>query len=160
MSNQVTSDSTQWNVRRKEEMETYQKAAATRAEYLLRRQKKEVLEKARRIAIVGAGTDPHCASHIRTEKLLGYGLEVLPVIPGCGQYLGLTCYANLREIPGEVDVVQIYPCEGISLPTAARESVAKRAKAFWVEEDEASPEVREILSEGKVRFRRTSTRVS
>ncbi len=150
MSAKETSEAQMWDAKRKDDLEKFEKAAATTAEYLLRRQRKEVLEKCHRIALVGAGTDPNCASRIRTEKLLGYGLEIVPVIPRLKKYLGFPCYSSLAEIPGEVDIVQVYPCEGVDLPKVARETVEKKAKAFWVEEDECSLEVREILSQGGV----------
>lgn len=138
--------------RGEEAFEKYRRPAVAREDYLLRRQRKEILEKCRRVAIVGAGTDPNCASHIRTEKLLGLGLEVIPVLPRCESYLGVPCYSSLRAIPGHVDIVQVYPCESVDLLKIARETVATGAQAFWIEEDVASPEVKAILAEGRVQL--------
>jgi acetoin utilization protein AcuB len=121
-------------------------------EYLLRRQRKEVLEKCRRIAILGVDTDPHSASHGRTEKLLAYGVEVAPVLPGCDTYLGVPCYPSLRDVPGDVDIVQVYSSEGIDLLEAAREAVEKGVRAFWVEEGEGGREVQEVLAYGRVQL--------
>ena len=57
--------------------------------YLIRRQRKEVLQEVRRPAVMGVGGDAACASRILTEKLLSYGVEICPVIPGCQIYLCL-----------------------------------------------------------------------
>ena len=116
-------------------------------EYLRRRQRKEVLEKCHRIAVFGA---IHSPSHIRTEKLLSYGVEVAPIRMDKERYLGMPCYAHLKDVPGPVDIVQVYPTEDLDLGQIARETVEKGAKAFWVEEDEISQEVREVLVHGKV----------
>jgi predicted CoA-binding protein len=122
----------------------------TTMEYLIRRQRKKVIEQCRRIAIVGAGTDPNCASHVRTQKLLAYGLEIAPVIPNCEHYLGFPCYARLRDVPGDIDIVQVYPVKGIDLLAMAQKSVEKKARAFWVEEGEVDQKVKDVLASGKV----------
>jgi len=137
---------------REEALEKYRKAAIAREEYLLRRQRKEVVEKCRRVALVGASPDPNSESFVRTEKLLGLGVEVVPVIPGCRSYLGLRCVRTLRDIPGEVDILQVYPGEGIDMVEAAREAVEKKVKAFWVEEGRVEAAVKEILAEGGVQI--------
>ena len=135
---------------REEVLEKYQRAAAARGEYLLRRQRKEILDKSRRIAVVGASSYPNSESYVSTEKLLGLGVEIAVVLPGCEKYLGFPCYTRLQDVPGDVDIVQVYPREGLDLTTLAREAVEKGVKAFWVEEGPAGEEAAEILAEGKV----------
>ena len=136
--------------KRQEVLEKYRKAAIYREEYLLRRQRKEVVEKCRRVAIVGVSVDPNSASFVWTEKLLGLGVEVAPVLPGCQMYLGLRCYRRLRDVPGSVDIVQVYPDEGVDLLAVAQEAVEKKARAFWVEKGWAGAEVKAILADGMV----------
>ena len=123
---------------------------AATIEYLLRRQRKAILENCRRIAIVGASTDPDDASYVSTEKLLGLGLEIAPVLPGGDSYLGFACYAHLRDVPGRVDIVQVYPRAGTDLETLARETVTIGAQGFWIEEGTADPTVKEVLAVGRV----------
>lgn len=135
---------------REEVMQKYRKAAMAREEYLLRRQRKEVLEKCRRVAIVGASADPNSASYGRTLKLLGLGLEVIPIAPGCESYLGVRCFASLGEVPGAIDILQVYPREGMDLMQVAGEAVEKKVKAFWIEEGHAGPEVKELLADGGI----------
>lgn len=138
--------------RKKEILEKYRSVAIAREVYLLRRQRKTVLEKCRRIAVVGASLDPHSASSVSTEKLLGLGIEVAPILPGCERYLGLPCYANLHGVPGKIDIVQIYTGEGNDLIALATQAVEKGVTAFWVEEGLAGTEVEEILGNGKVQL--------
>jgi CBS domain-containing protein/predicted CoA-binding protein len=115
-------------------------------DYPLRKQRKEFLETCRRIAVVGIDPDPDSGSYVATEKLLGLGLEVLPVIPGRREFLGMACNARLSDISGEIDLVQVYPGKQIDLLELAREAAERRVKAFWVEEGSADPAVTELLT--------------
>ena len=134
-----------------EELEKYRKAAAAREQYLLRRQKKDILEHCRRIAIVGAEHhDPTSASYVQTQKLLGLGMEIVPVMADCPNYLGVPCYPRLLDVPGTIDVVQVYPVEGINLLAVAKETVHKMARVFWIEEGHASQEVWDLLADHNV----------
>ena len=119
-------------------------------EYLLRRQRKQIIETSRRVAIVGAATEHYYRSYSNTEKLISYGLEILPVIPGQKSYLGVPCYSSLLDVPGEIDIVQIYPRAGLDLLALAQEAIAKKARAFWIEEGGAKEEVKETLAAATV----------
>ena len=44
------------------------------------------------------------------EKLLGLGVEVIPVFPWRESLPGLRCYSCLRDVAGKIDVVQ--NCKG------------------------------------------------
>jgi CBS domain-containing protein/predicted CoA-binding protein len=119
-------------------------------EYLLRRQRKQIIERSRRLAIIGAATAHYYRSYSNTEKLISYGLEVLPVIPGETTYLGVPCYNSLSKVPGEIDIVQIYPRAGLDMLALAKEAIAKKAKAFWIEEGGAKNDVKEALAAAMV----------
>src|ERR1044071_439244 len=132
---------------RTERIEKYWAADLARRTYLYRRQRKTILENCRRIAVVGASADPNSPIFIAIEKLLGMGLEIIPVFPGRESLLGLRCYAKLKDVPGKLDIVQIYPADNIDYEELAREAVAKNVNTFWMEPGvEASPEVENILT--------------
>ncbi|HLN88195.1 MAG TPA: CBS domain-containing protein [Candidatus Limnocylindrales bacterium] len=136
---------------RQEQIDRYWAGDLTRKSYLYRRQRKAILEHCRRIAVVGASADPNSPIFISTEKLLGMGLEIIPVFPGRESLLGLRCYAKLSDIPGKLDIVQVYPGDGVDYQQLAREAVAKNVNTFWMEPGlAASREVEEILVNGKV----------
>ena len=136
---------------RQEQIDRYWAADLTRKTYLFRRQRKAILENCRRIAVVGASADPSSPIFISIEKLLGMGLEIIPVFPGRESLLGLRCYANLSEVPGKLDIVQVYPSDGVDYQELAREAVAKNVNTFWMEPGlAASQEVEDILVNGKV----------
>jgi CBS domain-containing protein len=132
------------------ELEKYRKAALVKEDYLLRRQRKEMLEHCRRVAIVGARSDPNSTSYVETEKLLGLGVEVVPVSEDYRTYIGVCCYPRLLDIPGAVDLVQIYPDAAVNLAAVAKDALQKKAKVFWVEEESADQAVRAMLADGGI----------
>jgi predicted CoA-binding protein/predicted transcriptional regulator len=139
--------------RRQELIEKYWSGDMARKVYLLRRQRKAILEHCRRIAVVGASADPDSESYVTMEKLLGLGLEIIPIFPGRESFLGLRCYTRLRDVPGKIDIVQVYPDGEINVVDLAREAVDKGAATFWIEKGmAASKEVEDILSNGKVQL--------
>src|SRR5215813_4820578 len=139
--------------RRQELIKKYWAGDMTRKVYLVRRQRKAILENCRRIAVVGANPDPDSASYIGIERLLGLGLEIVPIFSDRESFLGLRCYRHLRNLPGKIDIVQVYPDGQINLAELAQEAVEKGVSTFWIEEGmAASREVEEILSNGKVQL--------
>jgi CBS domain-containing protein len=138
---------------RQKQIEKYWAGDMTRRVYLLRRQRKAVLENCRRIAVIGMSDDPESLSFVAMEKLLGLGLEIIPVCPARESLLGLRCYARLRDVPGRIDLVQIYPSDKIDLVEIAKDAVEKAAGTVWIEMGiAASRDVEEILSNGKVQL--------
>ena len=125
----------------------------SRRVYLLRRQRKAILENCRRIAVIGANPDPNSSSFVAVERLLGLGLEIIPVFSDRESFLGLRCYRNLRDIPGKIDIVQIYPNEKTDLIDLGRAAVDHGVSTFWIEQGAAaSRDVEDILTGGRVQL--------
>lgn len=139
--------------KRQEMIEKYWAGDLTRRVYLLRRQRKAILENCRRLAVVGVDRDPDSPGFVSIEKLLGLGLEIIPVVPERESLLGVRCYRRLRDVPGNIDIVQVYPNEKIDIVGLAQEAVEKQVTAFWIEQGvAASQAVEKILSGGKVQL--------
>jgi predicted CoA-binding protein len=70
----------------------------------------EILTSARTIAMMGASTNKIRPSYFAMKYLLSKGYTVHPVNPGsAGQkLLGQTVYGSLAEVPGPVDIVDIF----------------------------------------------------
>jgi acetoin utilization protein AcuB len=138
---------------RDRQLNRYWAGDLTRKTYLLRRQRKAILENCRRIAVIGAGTDPNSASFIAIERLLGLGLEIVPVFADRESFLGLRCYGTLRDVPSKIDIVLVYPDESTDLLNLAREAVDKCVATFWIEPGiAASAEVEDVLATGRVQL--------
>lgn len=138
---------------RERQIEQYWAGDLSRKVYLLRRQRKAILENCLRIAVIGAGTDPNSASFVAVERLLGLGLEVIPIFADRESFLGLRCYRSLRDVPGNIDIMQVYPNEATDFVNLAREAVDKGVATFWIEDGAAaSREFEELLGNGRVQL--------
>ena len=71
---------------------------------------RSVLTSVKRIALVGASASEARPSWIVAKYLIERGYDVVPVNPGlAGQtILGKPVYASLKDIPGPVDMVEIF----------------------------------------------------
>jgi acetoin utilization protein AcuB len=138
---------------RNHQFDNYWAGDLTRRVYLLRRQRKAILENCRRIAVVGASSDPNSPSYIAIEKLLGLGLEIIPVFADRESFLGLRCFRTLRDVPAKIDIVQVYPNDDIDFIDLARAAVDKGVTTFWIEQGvAASRQVEDILVNGRVQL--------
>src|SRR4030095_16555045 len=138
---------------RHQQIDKYWAGDLGRGVYLLRRQRKAILENCRRIAVIGATADPNTPSFAAVEKLLGLSLEIIPVFPDRESFLGLRCYRTLRDVPGKIDIVQVYPNEGIDFVELARAAVDRGVSTFWIEQGVgASRDVEDILAAGRVQL--------
>src|SRR5690349_20616411 len=67
-----------------------------------------ILERYRRIAMVGLSSNPFRPSHFAAIYLLSEGYDVVPVNPRVTEVLGRRSYPSLAAIPGAVEVVDIF----------------------------------------------------
>src|SRR5438128_9480769 len=82
-----------------------------------------ILEQYRRIAMVGLSANPFRPSHFAAIYLIAEGYDVIPVNPREKEILGRTCYPSLGDIPGPVEVVDIFR-ESSAVPAIVEESLA------------------------------------
>jgi predicted CoA-binding protein len=95
-------------------------------------QRLRILETYRRIAMVGLSSNPFRPSHFAAIYLRAEGYEVIPVNPREKEVLGLRCYASLRDIPGPVEVVDIFR-ERSAVPAIVEDAIAIGAKVVWMQ---------------------------
>jgi predicted CoA-binding protein len=89
-----------------------------------------VLNTAKTVAVVGLSKNPLRASYFVGYYLRRHGYRVIPVNPGETEILGQKCFRTLTDIPGPVDVVNVFRAPD-ALPAIAREAVAIRAASLW-----------------------------
>lgn len=61
-----------------------------------------------RIAVVGCSATPGKDAHDIPKYLLDHGFDVVPVNPFADEIFGRAAYDSLAEVPGEVDVVDVF----------------------------------------------------
>ena len=89
-----------------------------------------VLHSARTIAIVGLSANQLRPSNFVGFYLKRHGYRVIPVNPRETEILGEASYPSLSDVPGPIDVVNVFRAPD-ALPAIAREAVSIKAGALW-----------------------------
>ena len=93
-----------------------------------------LLEEAETWAVVGCSPDPRRDSHRIAGLLQSRGKRVIPVNPAVAgsEIHGEPAYASLRDIPGDVDVVDIFR-RSDAAGAHVDEAIAIGARAVWMQ---------------------------
>jgi hypothetical protein len=93
-----------------------------------------LLQRARRIAVVGLSPKPHRDSHRVARYMQERGYEIVPVYPREESILGQKVYARVQDVPGEVDLVDVFR-RSEQLPGVVDDALAAGAPALWFQLD-------------------------
>ena len=91
-----------------------------------------ILEKYKRIAMVGLSSNPFRPSHFAAIYMISEGYEVVPVNPRETEILGRRSYSSLREVPGPIEIVDIFR-EPAAVPDIVEEAIIVGAKVIWMQ---------------------------
>ena len=102
----------------------------------------KILRSARSIAVVGLSDNPRRPSHGVARYLQRAGYRIIPVNPNVSEVLGERAYATLSELPGPVDVVEVFRRSEYA-GAIVDEAIAIGAGAVWLQDgvvDDAAAE--------------------
>ncbi len=91
------------------------------------------------IAVVGCSPKPERPSHSVAAYLKEEGYRIIPVNPGHKEILGEKCYPSLLDIPGPIEVVDVFRNSAEVLPVI-EEAIQVKAKALWLQDGITHPE--------------------
>ncbi|HEV8040136.1 MAG TPA: CoA-binding protein [Bryobacteraceae bacterium] len=91
-----------------------------------------ILETYKRIAMVGLSANPFRPSHFAAIYMLAHGYDVTPVNPRETEILGRRSYASLRDVPGAIEIVDIFR-EPAAVPDIVEDAIAREAKVIWMQ---------------------------
>ncbi|HEX7474457.1 MAG TPA: CoA-binding protein [Dehalococcoidales bacterium] len=94
---------------------------------------KELLDNATVIAVVGLSDSPTKISYVVARYMQEHGYKIIPVNPTISQSLGEKAYPSLRDIPGKVDIVNVFRRSG-DIPPVADDAIAIQAKGLWLQQ--------------------------
>ena len=110
-----------------------------------------LLNSAVTIAVVGTSTNPEKAAHKVPAFLIEAGYTVIPVHPTATETLGRRAYASLADIPGHIDIVDVFRPAG-EAPGIAEQAVAAGAGALWLQLGVSSVEAGQIAGNAGLAF--------
>lgn len=94
-----------------------------------------VIENTRRIAVLGIKIDPDQPAHYVPEYAQRTGYEIVPVpvyYPEATEILGERVYRKVAEIPGDVDMVNVFR-RSRDVLQHVDDIIAKKPKSVWLQ---------------------------
>jgi len=95
--------------------------------------RRDLLDRAKRVAMVGASANPLRPSYFVLRYLQTHGFDVAPINPAYSEIEGTRCYPSLEAYArehGAPDVVDVFR-KPEDCPRVVREAIAIGAKAVW-----------------------------
>lgn len=115
----------------------------------------EILKNTKTIAVLGIKPETHAGqpAHYVPKYMADRGYEIIPVpvyYPEVTEILGRTVYRNLSDVPGEIDLLNVFR-RTEDIPKHTAEILAKKPKAVWFQLGIRNDEVAETLAEAGIK---------
>ena len=114
---------------------------------------KEILNKYKRVALVGASKDLNKTSSVVMKYLQDHGYKVYPVNPSIKgeKLLGETVFGKISEIDDHVEIVDVFRPSDEAVQIA-KETVKIGAKVLWLQLDIKSEEAKKIAETNNILY--------
>lgn len=96
------------------------------------------------IAMAGVSRNPKKFGRVAYEELMSKGLKLIPVNPNIESINGTVCYANISQLPSEVDSLIIMTRKD-QTAKMVKDALAKGIKNFWIQQASDTPEALALL---------------
>jgi hypothetical protein len=111
---------------------------------------KELLQNTKRIAVLGIKTEAQSfqPAFYVPQYMSNAGFEIVPVpvyYPEATKILGKKVYRNLIDVPGEIDLVNVFR-RSADVPKHLNDILAKKPKAVWMQSGIYNDAVAEALA--------------
>jgi len=116
---------------------------------------RELLQTTRRIAVLGIKPETHTGqpAYYVPRYMADAGYEIIPVpvyYPEVTEIMGKQVYRDLRDVPGEIDMVNVFR-RSEDIPKHTDEILAARPKSVWFQLGIRNDEVAEKLAEAGIK---------
>lgn len=97
----------------------------------------KLLRETKRIAVLGIKPESHFSqpAFYVPKYMQNAGFDIVPVpvyYPEVSEILGQTVYRDIRDVPGEIDMVNVFRRD-IDIPKHVDEIIAAKPKSVWVQ---------------------------
>ena len=93
----------------------------------------DLLRTSRVIAVVGLSSNPLRPSHGVAGYMQEHGYHIVPVNPQETEVLGEKAYPSLDDVPGKIDIVNIFRRSEF-VPPIVEDAIRLGARAVWMQE--------------------------
>ena len=114
---------------------------------------KEILEKYKKIALVGASKDLTKTSSVVMKYLQQYGFKVYPVNPSMRgeEILGEKVFGSISEIDGTVEIIDVFRPSNEAIEIA-KEAIKINAKVLWLQLNIKNEEAKRIVEANNILY--------
>jgi hypothetical protein len=95
---------------------------------------REILERAKTIAVVGLSDSPLRPSHGVSAYMQSRGYRIIPVNPTISEALGEKSYASLLDVPEKIDIVNIFRRPEF-VQEIVNQAIQLKIPAVWMQEE-------------------------
>jgi uncharacterized protein len=117
---------------------------------------KEIFDKYKTIAVYGMSKNPAKASNYVPALFVQNNYNIIPVNPTADEIDGLKCYHNLMDIPGEIDILNVFrPSEqafAVVEEAVERKMQKGDIKLIWLQEGIINDDARELAESQGIEF--------
>ena len=92
-----------------------------------------LLREVKSIAVVGLSPRPERPSYRVARAMQGFGYRIVPVRPAVSEVLGEKAYPRLADIPGPVDLVDVFRASH-EVAAIVDECIALGVKRLWLQD--------------------------
>ncbi|MEP7213162.1 MAG: CoA-binding protein [Acidobacteriota bacterium] len=115
----------------------------------------QLLRDTKRIAVLGIKPESHAnqAAFYVPKYMAGVGYEIIPVpvyYPDVTEILGKTVFRDLRDIAGDIDMVNVFR-RPADIPKHTDEILAAKPKSVWFQLGIRNDDVAEILANAGIK---------
>jgi predicted CoA-binding protein len=94
---------------------------------------RELLERARTIAVVGLSNNPFRPSHGVSAYMQAQGYKIIPVNPTITEALGEKSFASILDVPEKIDIVNIFRRPEF-VEAIVDQAIQLKISAVWMQE--------------------------
>ena len=94
---------------------------------------RELLERARTIAVVGLSNNPFRPSHGVSAYMQAQGYKIIPVNPTITEALGKKSFASILDVPEKIDIVNIFRRPEF-VEAIVDQAIQLKISAVWMQE--------------------------
>ena len=93
---------------------------------------KEILETYKNIAVVGLSSQTSRPSYSVSRYMQTVGYRIIPVNPNETEVLGEKAYASLDDVPGPIEIVDIFRRPEF-VPDVVDAAIRRKARVIWMQ---------------------------
>jgi len=94
---------------------------------------RSILQQVKTIAVVGISEREDRASNYVSDYMQSQGYKIYPVNPNIEGWFGLKSYDSIEDVPGKIDIVDVFRRSANVMPVA-EDAVVSGVKVLWLQQ--------------------------